>query len=157
MDPLEAVKINYQYIFFHEDGTAVVEWNDRKQIDISKSGVDEIQVFDTWCDTGSYENTFYTDPFQEVLLDENRTHFKLKSPKTFTHIFKVKAPLLKKNEILCLLGESPQPWETGMESRLFHWPVKTDGGVLKLACRITAAPFRINTEYITLKINRSSV
>ncbi len=104
VDQLEAVKINYQYVFFQEDGTMVLEWNDRKQIDISKSGVDEIQVFDSWCEIGSYENAFYTDPFQEVLLEENRTHFKLKSPKTFTHIFKVKAPLLKKNEILCLCG-----------------------------------------------------
>ena len=104
VDQQEAVKIHYQYVFFHEDGTVVPEWNDRKQIDISRSGVDEIQVFDTWCDTGSFENAFYTDAFQEVLLDENRTHFKLKSPKSFSHIFKVKAPLLKKNEILCLSG-----------------------------------------------------
>ena len=105
VDPFEAVKIRYQYILFEEDGNVVLEWNDRKQIDITKSGVDEIQVFDTWCDTGSYENVFYTDPFQEVLLDENRTHLKLKSPKTFTHILKVKAPLLRKNEILCLSGD----------------------------------------------------
>ena len=86
VDQQEAVKIHYQYVFFHEDGTVVPEWNDRKQIDISRSGVDEIEVFDTWCDTGSFENAFYTDAFQEVLLDENRTHFKLKSPKSFTHI-----------------------------------------------------------------------
>lgn len=99
----EAVKIDYQYIL-KEDGTLVQEWNDRKQIDISKTGVDEIQVFDAWCNAGSYENAFYTDPFQGVLLNENRTHHKLKSPKVFTHIFKVKAPLLKKNEILSLTG-----------------------------------------------------
>jgi 4-alpha-glucanotransferase len=105
VDQAEEVKIHYQYVFFQEDGATVLEWNDRKQIDISKSGLNEIQVYDTWCDAGSFENAFYTDPFQEVLLRENRTHFKLKSPKVFTHIFKVKAPLLKKNEILCLLGD----------------------------------------------------
>ena len=100
----EEVKIEYQYVLIAEDGTVTEEWNDRKQIDISKTGIDEIQVFDAWCDAGSYENAFYTSPFQSVLLDENRTHFKLKSPKVFTHIFKVKTPLLKKNEILCLSG-----------------------------------------------------
>jgi 4-alpha-glucanotransferase len=105
VDQAEEVNIHYQYVFFQEDGTTVLEWNDRKQIDISKSGLNEIHVYDTWCDAGSFENAFYTDPFQEVLLHENRTHFKLKSPKVFTHIFKVKAPLLKKNEILCLLGD----------------------------------------------------
>ncbi|MGZ5134843.1 MAG: 4-alpha-glucanotransferase, partial [Flavitalea sp.] len=104
VSPGEAVKIHYQYIFFKEDGTTVIEWNDNKQVDISKSGLDEIEVYDSWCDAGSYENTFYTDPFQQVLLLENRTHYKIKSPKTFTHIFKVKAPLLQKNELIFLSG-----------------------------------------------------
>ena len=106
VNPGEAVKIHYQYILFQENGTVIQEWNDKKQVDISKSGIEEIQVFDSWCDTGAYENIFYTDPFQEVLLTENRTHYKIKSPKIFTHIFKVKAPLLKKNEVLCLSGNS---------------------------------------------------
>jgi 4-alpha-glucanotransferase len=102
--PGDAVKILYNYVFIKEDGTSVIEFNDNKRVDISKSGTDEIQVFDTWCDNANYENVFYTDPFQEVLLTENRTHHKIKSPKLFTHIFKVKAPLLKKNEVVCLLG-----------------------------------------------------
>lgn len=105
--PGDAVKIQYRYIFFREDGSSVIEWGDDKQIDISKSGTDEIQVFDSWNDAGSYENAFYTSPFQEVLLNENRTHYKIKSPKLFTHIFKVKAPLLKRNEVVCLLGSQP--------------------------------------------------
>lgn len=106
LDPADAVKIQYQYILLQENGISIMEWNDRKQVDISKSGVEEIQIFDTWCDTGRYENVFYTDPFQKVLLKENQTHSKIKSPKTFTHIFKVKAPLLNKNEVLCLSGNS---------------------------------------------------
>jgi 4-alpha-glucanotransferase len=105
-DPAEAVKIQYKYVFRQEDGTLIVEGDNHKQLDISKSGVDEIEVFDTWCNAGSYENAFYTDPFQRVLLNENRTHHKVKSPKVFTHIFKVKAPLLKKNEVVCLFGSS---------------------------------------------------
>ena len=74
VDPAETVKIHYQYIFFREDGTSVLEWDDRKQIDISKTGVDEIRLIDSWCDASSVENTFYTDPFQEVLLAGNRTN-----------------------------------------------------------------------------------
>jgi 4-alpha-glucanotransferase len=128
--PGEAVKIHYKYIFFHEDGTSVLEWDDKKRIDISKSGTDEIQVFDTWCDAGSFENAFYTSPFQEVLLSENRSHFKVKSPKIFTHIFKVKAPLLKKNEVVCLSGSHTAlgNWNTGEPIILNHengwWSIK---------------------------------
>ena len=106
VDPAETVKIHYQYIFFREDGTSVLEWDDRKQIDISKTGVDEIRLIDSWCDASSVENTFYTDPFQEVLLAGNRTNGKGKSAKVFTHIFKVKSPLLQKNEILSVTGDS---------------------------------------------------
>lgn len=126
VNPGDDVKIHYQYIFSQEDGTAIMEWNDNKQIDTSKSGTDEIQVFDTWCDAGSYENTFYTDPFQEVLLRENRTQYKVKPPKNFTHIFKVKAPLLKKNEVVCLSGNSTvlgnwDPRETLLLTREDGW------------------------------------
>ena len=106
VSPGEAAKIHYQYIFRKEEGSMVIEWNDNKQVDISKSGLNEIDVYDSWCDAGSYENTFYTDAFQEVLLNDNRTHHKIKSPKTFTHIFKVKAPLLQKNELVFLSGSS---------------------------------------------------
>lgn len=107
VDPADAVKIQYQYLFLQEDGTLVYERNDRKQIDISKAGLDSVRVFDSWCDEGSVENVFYTDAFREVLLADNRTHFKTKSPKAFTHLFKVKAPNLEKNEIICLLGNAP--------------------------------------------------
>jgi len=104
--PGDAVKIHYQYIFHEEDGNKILEWDNDKQIDISKSGVEELQVFDIWSDAGTYETAFYTDPFQQVLLRENRTYLKIKSTKIFSHIFKVKAPLLSKNEIVCLSGSS---------------------------------------------------
>jgi 4-alpha-glucanotransferase len=39
-----------------------------------------------------------------VLLAEYEGKFKSKPVKTFTHIFRVKAPLLKKNEVVCLTG-----------------------------------------------------
>ncbi len=50
---------------------------------------------------------FYTDPFRKVLLSEHETKVRPKAVKNFTHIFKVKAPLLKKNEIVCFLGDAP--------------------------------------------------
>ncbi len=104
IDAKEVAKLNYKYILRNEDGFLVEEWGDDRYIDLGKTGVEEMQVVDTWNHAGEYENAFYTDPFQEVLLKQNETRPKIKAPKTFTHIFKVKAPLLLKNEVVCLLG-----------------------------------------------------
>ncbi len=39
-----------------------------------------------------------------MLLKSNQSKSKVRSDKNFTHVFKVKAPLLKKHEIVCLAG-----------------------------------------------------
>jgi 4-alpha-glucanotransferase len=100
-----AEPVHYNYIFKDTDGTSVIEWDDQKTIAI-KPGVEEIIVIDTWNPAGEFENAFYTDPFQQVLLKENETTNKTKALKQYTHIFRVKSPLLKKNEVVCLLGSS---------------------------------------------------
>ncbi len=104
IDTKEIVKLNYKYILRNEDGFLVEEWGDDRYIDLGKTGVEDFQVVDTWNHAGEFENAFYTDPFQQVLLKHNETRPRIKSSKTFTHIFKVKAPLLLKNEIICLTG-----------------------------------------------------
>ena len=106
-DISKLAKIHYKYILSYEGGFSVVEWGDDKEIDITKTGVEEIELVDSWNYAGEYENAFFTAPFQQTLLKENETRFKSKSHKTFTHIFKVKAPLLQKNELVCLCGGSP--------------------------------------------------
>src|SRR5437016_5312772 len=62
----------------------------------------------------SVENAFYTDPVQQILLKEHETAVKAKALKHYTHIFKVKAPLLKKNEVICIVGNtrSLAEWDT---------------------------------------------
>ena len=100
-------RIHYKYILTYADGYKVVEWGNDKEIDTSKTGIEEIQLVDRWNYAGDFENAFFTAPFQQTLLQENETKLKTKSPKIFTHIFKVKAPLLKKNEVICVTGGSP--------------------------------------------------
>jgi 4-alpha-glucanotransferase len=75
---------------------------------------EEIQVVDTWNHAGEYENVFYSDPFQNVLLRDRHTRLKARVVKDYTHIFKVKAPLLQKNEVVCILGSSKElgEWDT---------------------------------------------
>src|SRR3954471_9184725 len=86
--------IQYSYIYKGIDGFQVQEWDDHKTIDISKKPMQEIRVMDTWNPAGEFENAFYTDPFQEILLKEQETRTKAKAIKNATHYIKVKAPLL---------------------------------------------------------------
>ncbi|HUR12711.1 MAG TPA: 4-alpha-glucanotransferase [Flavitalea sp.] len=102
----DSANIKYRYLLTNVDGLVIPEGGQERLMDISKSGVDEIQVFDTWIFAGEYENVFYTDPFQRILLKDHQASFKNKSPKAFTHIFKVKAPLLEKNEVICICGSA---------------------------------------------------
>lgn len=114
IDSADNPKIQYSYFLKNEDGTIVMEWGNDRVIDISKTGVEEIQVIDTWNHAGEYENAFYSKPFQQTLLRHGKSGSHSKSVKSFTHIFKVKAPLLKKEEVLCLCGNGKvlNDWNT---------------------------------------------
>jgi 4-alpha-glucanotransferase len=70
-----------------------------------------VLITDAWNHAGYFENAFYTEPFQNVLLKKNYTAVKVKEPKNFTHIFRVKTPLLAKGQTVCLLGASKETSE----------------------------------------------
>src|SRR5262249_55065609 len=74
----------------------------------------EALILDAWNFPGYYENAFYTEPFQKVLLAANHTPVETVAPVTATHIFRVKAPLLTKGRTLCLLGGNGtlKNWDT---------------------------------------------
>jgi 4-alpha-glucanotransferase len=105
--------LHYKYVLTYADGYHVVEWGDDKIIDTTKAGVDEIQLVDRWNYAGEFENVFYAAAFQQTLLHDRFTTVKASNPRKFTHIFKVKAPLLKKHEVVCLCGAAPElgEWE----------------------------------------------
>ncbi|HYM92857.1 MAG TPA: 4-alpha-glucanotransferase [Chitinophagaceae bacterium] len=107
--------IRYKYFLKNKEGELVREWGNDRVIDHLKKEIHEIQLVDTWNHAGEYENVFFTVPFRNVLLKENTAKVKAKDvEKKFTHIFRVKAPLLKKNETICLLGsgETLGDWST---------------------------------------------
>jgi 4-alpha-glucanotransferase len=118
LDIPESGHIQYSYLLKNADGTIVNEWGDDRTIEFSLAGIEEIEVLDTWNHAGEYENTFFTAPFKQILLKHNRRATRQKSPKHYTHIFKVKAPLLKKDEILCLTGSAAGLREWDIESAL---------------------------------------
>jgi len=97
-------QLQYKYILKTADGEIIPEFGNDRSGDLAGKDVNELQFIDTWNHAGEYENAFYTAPFQNTLLSTNATRVKTKMVKHATHVFKVKAPLLQKNEALCISG-----------------------------------------------------
>jgi 4-alpha-glucanotransferase len=104
IDPAASSKIIYKYVLTYADGYQVVESGNDKEIDLSKLSVSTIHTVDTWNHVGNFENVFFTAPFQQTLLPFHPSKAKRKSSEVFSHILKVKAPLLQKNEVVCIAG-----------------------------------------------------
>jgi 4-alpha-glucanotransferase len=96
--------ISYRYILHTGDGRTTEEWGNDRILQQPDKQTGEMQVVDTWNWTGEYENVFYSAPFQGVLLRRKGKTRKPRVKGTITHIFKVKAPLLQQDEVLCLTG-----------------------------------------------------
>ncbi len=108
---LSAARLQYSYQLLSE-GQLVQEWGQDRVIDLPKRG--GLQVVDVWNHAGTVENAFYTQPFSDTLLVDSGARVKVRSPKTYSHIFRVKAPLLQKNELVCLVGSGTAlgEWQT---------------------------------------------
>ncbi len=124
--------VTYKYILKNEDGELLFEWGNDRSIPLLKKEHNELQITDTWNHAGEYENAFFTAPFNQVLLAQHFSKVKADSDKDFTHIFRVKAPLLKKNEAICLLGKGDKlgDWSTIkpllLEKNGDWWEIKLD-------------------------------
>src|SRR5258708_4429701 len=98
--------IHYHYLLQNPDGTLTEEWGDDKFIDAPAETTAEVQVIDNWNFAGEFENVFFTSPFQEVLLPGHKAARKARIKGANTYTFRVKAPLLAENEMVCLLGSA---------------------------------------------------
>jgi 4-alpha-glucanotransferase len=112
VDPAETNTLHYRYVFRNEHGEIIPEGERNRTIDIRKNNED-LLLIDTWNDESFVENSFYTAPFQEVYF-KDKGKGKAKKEESYTHLFKVKAPLLQPNEAVCLLGSTAAfgSWDT---------------------------------------------
>lgn len=107
--------IRYKYILREEGKPETVEFGDDRMIAVDSIAADEIVLTDTWNFTGETENAYFTQAFQEVLLKNQKAAAKpAKAPKGYTHDFRVKAPVLKADEVICITGsgEALNNWAT---------------------------------------------
>ncbi len=102
----------YRYLLQDENGRTVVEWGDDRQIDLA-AHKESLVLVDTWNHAGDPVNTFFSQPFQEVLLEKPAAS-KTKLPRNYTHELRVKAPLLGTDEVICVLGSGSLlgDWQT---------------------------------------------
>lgn len=105
--------IRYKYFLKNADGEIVSEWGSDRVAKPDLKNAHDIQLIDTWNHAGEYENAFFSAPFNKVLLKHPAPKVKSKTGRHFTHTFKIKAPLLKKHEAVCILGncEALGNWE----------------------------------------------
>ena len=102
----EVIQFNYKYVLFNEQtGQYTEEWGEDRQLTIDSAKADHLFCIDVWNSPGSIDNVFLTTPFQKVLLSHDNLVGNIKSATKYTHIFKVKMPLLKNNETICLIGD----------------------------------------------------
>jgi 4-alpha-glucanotransferase len=112
--PLSAKKTTLQYNYFvrHSDGTLIAEWGDDRTLFLSKE-IDYV-FYDTWNHAGDYENAFFTAPFQNVLLPKPKRVVRKAAMEEGQLLFRVKAPLCRPTEQVCLIGSSTKlgNWST---------------------------------------------
>src|ERR1051326_4734486 len=61
-------RIIYHYVLRNSDGLLVDDWGNDRVVNLGAFGQDEIVLIDSWNYAGAFENAFYTEPFQKVLL-----------------------------------------------------------------------------------------
>jgi 4-alpha-glucanotransferase len=138
--------ITYNYFLNELNGTITQEWGDDKVIDPRSYTSEELVLIDSWNHPGYVENTFYTEPFKQVLLKDRHTIVSATSPASYTHLFKVKAPLLQKGEVLCMLGSIPElaEWNTASAVLMFRNEAEEH---FHLALDLTGKTFPIKYKY----------
>jgi 4-alpha-glucanotransferase len=138
--------VTYNYVLKNADGSTIIDWGADKFFSISKDQSDELLVIDTWNHAGYIENTFYADAFQQVLLKNNFTEVKSKTPKSYTHTFKVKSPLLTKGQTVFIIGSGKElnNWSTENPITLSR---NIDQNFYTVSIDLTKADFPLSYKY----------
>lgn len=103
VDASEYDTLHYHYLFVNEQGEVIPEGENDRIVSLSKKDPSHLVLMDTWNYTGANENAFFSAPFTDVFFN-HKTGPAPKKVKTHTHEFRVKAPLLKASEAVCVLG-----------------------------------------------------
>lgn len=133
VDAQEPFEFSYRYLLKDSNGLDNFEWGTDRIIKVDPKTQQEIFLVDTWNNPGAVENVFMTSPFQEVLFKDNYIPVKTPNKVKYTHVLRVKAPLIKKGEGICVIGnvKALGKWDTSKAVLLNNqdgpwWTVKLD-------------------------------
>jgi 4-alpha-glucanotransferase len=95
--------LQYSYVFQTKHGKTKQEGQQDRIINIKNIPHNDVYIYDYWNSMGAYQNVFFTMPFQQTLLPKAPS---ITAPKNTnsTHLFKIKAPILAENQVICLIG-----------------------------------------------------
>jgi 4-alpha-glucanotransferase len=112
--PKSTGEVRYSYLLRDKDGFESIEAGNDRVVNTKDLQTNQVQVIDTWNYIGEYENAFFTQPFTQTLLKRPVAANGATTPKAYSHIFRIKAPLIATNESVCLIGSSPSlgNWKT---------------------------------------------
>ena len=100
--PDNPVEISYKYLLKDAKGLLIIEGERDRKFSFIK---DKITLIDTWNHAGEIKNVFYTLPFTETLLASPKSPNTIDTSLTKFVDFKIKAPVLEKNECVCIIGK----------------------------------------------------
>ena len=136
LNAVEELELNYRYILFNElTGKNDIEWGDDRNLVLNTTNTDHYFCYDTWNSASSIDNVFLSTPFQDVLFRNNtaETCKAINPIKKYSHIFKVKMPLIRKDEALCIIGDCEVLGNWGTNNPIIlcktddnHWVAKVD-------------------------------
>ncbi|MCW3086827.1 MAG: 4-alpha-glucanotransferase [Sediminibacterium sp.] len=138
--------ITYNYLLQNADGIVNYDWGTDKIFNPARTNAEELMILDSWNYAGYYENSFYTEPFANVLLKGNHTAVATTLLKKITHTLSVKSPLLSKGQTLCVLGScaSLGNWNAAAPVMLAR---KENEDAYKVSLDLSAESFPIAYKY----------
>jgi len=134
----------YKYVLRNEDGSEMAEWAADRIVDPAAIKTTEVQLKDIWNYPGEYDNTFFTQPFMDTLLKPSAIKYKKADQPGYTHVFKIKAPLIAPGEVVCLLGSSNYLGDWNDAEPLL---MSRNGNWFSLALNLSSAQFPLEYKY----------
>lgn len=141
VDPKKTPILRWQYHFKALDGRMTAEWETDRQLDLKDSHPEQLQVFDTWNPIGALENVFFFQPFH---VNDAKEKPAKPQPGKGDFLFRVKAPLLKPHEVVCVLGhgQALRNWDTAAPLLL-----QKDGNWWSIRLQLSGEHFPLGYKY----------
>ena len=97
-------ELNYYYVLRNADGSYIYDADNDRNLNLAEIKDKNLLILDTWNHAGYYENAFYTEAFKKVIFKHNEES--VKKPAEYTHVFRIKTPILAEGETVCLVGSN---------------------------------------------------